>query len=1361
MFLRARAHRLLLAAALLTVLLTTAVLATLTAYSGAIGDAALRHSLADPQNAADTALVVKASVPEDRRKEADTAVRDVARQTFDGLPVTVRTLLRSGPYALPRSLQPEAERSGDPDLTHFATLDRSRVRLMEGRLPRPAEGLVEVALPQSAARALDLRPGARFTLTDRLGGPAVRVTVTGLYRPVRADDPYWLLDDLHGRGINKLDFTTYGPLLADPGVLADGTVSVGASGWLVSADFATVTTARTDALREAARAGNAALRKESSLGGATTAATALPEVLDRTDRSLLLSRSTLLIVALQLVLLAGCALLLVAGLLSSERTGESRLLLARGASRGRIAGLAALEALLLALPALVCAPLLAGPLTRLLAGRGPLARIGLRLEVPRDGRLGVWLVAAGIALGCALAVTLPALTSSFARGRARTLPGAVRAGADLGLLVVAGVAYFQLSRQTSGAVTDDSSGVLGVDPLLVAAPALALLAGTVLTLRLLPPLARLAERRAARGRGLSAALAGWQIARRPMRGAGPVLLLVLAVALGMLAIGQGASWNRSQSDQADFRAGAPVRVLTSGDAGLGRTEEYAAVPGVRRTAPAVRSELPLSGSRVATVLALDTSRASMLIRSDLHSGPFLQGLGPKGATTGLRVPAGTTRLRLTAVLSGSDPSTAVQVAVTLEDRYGTPHRLPIGQLPGDGRVHALDAHLPGVPLTLTDLELVVPVPNGSAEQHRFTLDGLTATSTDGTVRPLPLPTDWKASSRSEGVSSTPDDRNKPTRPRLSSGSGRPTVRYGTGFIPSDDTWSVGVLTVRLKATQPKPAEITAVATRRFLDSASVSVGESLDVPLGGENVSVRIVRSVPAGALGLAAALLAIPAGRAGAAVWAAVAVTAVTCAALPLRAAAAHRLVRMHTGREDVASVRPSRRRTVAELTLLVLAAGAVESLRRRGTSGSAGDLVSLAPVLLGVIAALVLVRLYPLPLRGLARPAARLRGAVAHLSLARAGRTSASAVLPLLALLTALTTAAFGGSVLAGVREARDHAALLSVGADARVESAAPLPSGLPDRLRRTPGVSDVSTLSVTFEAKPADGAQTVPLVGVDPADYAALSARTGLGAFPRGDLKAAAAGAPAPALASTATARTYGTRPFPVLLPDGSTLTVRITAVLDRTPAVSGPDFLIVNRTALGPAAARPTGLLLTGENLDGTALREAAPKTATVRLRSEERAGYVDSPLQTGAERVYTTAVAAGTGYAVLALLLSLLRTAPERTALLARLRTMGLTRAAGRRLLILESLPQAVLAALGGVLTGWATIRLLSPGIDLTALALPTAEPGAGAVELRMDLPSLAIPAVAVLLLAVGVGVGQAWWSGRRGSVTELRAGDAR
>ncbi|MGW4277228.1 ABC transporter permease, partial [Streptomyces seoulensis] len=262
--------------------------------------------------------------------------------------------------------------------------------------------------------------------------------------------------------------------------------------------------------------------------------------------------------------------------------------------------------------------------------------------------------------------------------------------------------------------------------------------------------------------------------------------------------------------------------------------------------------------------------------------------------------------------------------------------------------------------------------------------------------------------------------------------------------------------------------------------------------LAGRLAAETAVVAVPAGALGLGAALLAVPGGRAAWSVAAATAVTAVACAALPLRAALAHRTVRLHAPRQDAAAVRPSRRRTVAELTLLVIAAGAVEALRRRGVSGGSGaadasgaagaagasgsgsgsgsgdQLMSLAPVLVGVIAALLLVRLYPLPLRWLTRPAARLRGAVGHLSLARAGRTSASAVLPLLALLTALTTAAFGGSVLTGVAQARDRTALLAVGADARIEAAVELPAGLSGTVRGMPGVRAATEASVDYRAK-----------------------------------------------------------------------------------------------------------------------------------------------------------------------------------------------------------------------------------------------------------------------------------------------------
>ncbi|MFC8565068.1 FtsX-like permease family protein [Streptomyces sp. NPDC057245] len=863
--LRARAHRTLLTAALFTVLLTTAVLAALTAYSGAVGDAALRHALADPRNAADTALIVKADVPEEGRGKADAAVREGARETFGGLPVTVRTLTQSGPYALPATPRPredaeDGEDGDDPDLTYFAALDPAQVRVTEGRLPATDGerdgGLIEVALPTAAAERLRVGTGTRLTLTDRLGGPEVAVEITGLYRPADAAAPYWHLDDLAGRGVKLGGFTTYGPLLAAPGVLSGGEVSAGSSGWLAAAGFSGVTADRTDSLREAARGGMAWLRERPELSGSTAATTSLPDVLDRLDRSLLVSRSTLLVVALQLALLAGCALLLVARLLNAERAGEQRLLLARGASRARVAGLAARESLLLAVPALVCAPLLAGPLTRLLAGQGSLERIGLHLEVPAWGGGGVWLTAAPAALGCALAVTLPALASSLsAGGRARALPAPLRAGADLGLLVVAGVAYWQLSRQTSGAVSDDTTGTLGIDPLLVAAPALALLAGTVLTLRLLPPVARLAERRAAGGRGLTSALAGWQLSRRPMRGAGPVLLLVLAVALGMLAVGQGASWDRSQDDQADFRAGAPVRVLASGTVGPGRTESYAAVEGVQEVAPASRSRLPLSGDRTATVLALDTEHAArtMLLRPDLSAEPageLFAPLSAKGEAAGATVPAGTKALGVTAALTrtgrGTEPGpAAADVTVTVRDAHGTPFRLRAGELPADGHRHTLRLDVAGGPLAVTGLELVTAQPRGHADRLRLGLAELTATAPDGSVRRLSLPRSWTASVRGDAAVSSPDAGTSPTKPRLSA-SGPPAVEYGTGYVPDDLPWVSGAVTLRLDVAQPAPPQLTAVATDRYLDSADARVGQRVDVSLGGHSLPVRIVRSVRA-----------------------------------------------------------------------------------------------------------------------------------------------------------------------------------------------------------------------------------------------------------------------------------------------------------------------------------------------------------------------------------------------------------------------------------------------------------------------------------------------------------------------------------
>lgn len=635
-------------------------------------------------------------------------------------------------------------------------------------------------------------------------------------------------------------------------------------------------------------------------------------------------------------------------------------------------------------------------------------------------------------------------------------------------------------------------------------------------------------------------------------------------------------------------------------------------------------------------------------------------------------------------------------------------------------------------------------------------------------------------------------------------------------------------------------------------------------------VTVRLlaetsVVAVPAAALGLLLALLAVPHARAWPSVVAAAGVCVLGCAALPVRAALTHRRPRAHGGRDDLVAARPSRRRTVAELVLLVLAVGAVATLRRGGLGGStgaggsgdqggAGDsaswLVSAAPLLVGGIAALLLVRLYPLPLRLFTRPLARRRGAVGFLSAASAGRASAAQALPLLALLLALTTAAFGGSVLTGIADARDRTALLAVGADVRVDRAdGNLPAGLADEIRRVPGVDEVAAVHIDWYLRLPDQS-TTPLIAVDPTVYARLTRTTGLGplredelaapegelagpgggsAASAGDLAASAGGAAAaaggaaasaggaaaaagelvdpeggsaepagdlatpagrsatpagesaapagraaapggrratlPAVASPDVARRLGEGPHTFRTPTG-TFKAAVGAVRDGTPALpAGSAFLLIDRRVLDHP--EDTALLATGasgQRIDAAALTRsarAAGADVDATFRAAERASLTDSPIQSGAERIYTAAVAAGAGYAVLAVLLALLHSAPQRAALLARLRTIGLSRGQGRRLLVLESLPQALLAAGGGVLSAVAAITLLAPGVDLAHVALAARGRLAelGDVTLRADPWSLLLPAVGVVVLTAGVAFVQAWWIARRTAATEPKTGD--
>ncbi|MDX3098611.1 hypothetical protein PV417_29510 [Streptomyces sp. ME19-03-3] len=547
---------------------------------------------------------------------------------------------------------------------------------------------------------------------------------------------------------------------------------------------------------------------------------------------------------------------------------------------------------------------------------------------------------------------------------------------------------------------------------------------------------------------------------------------------------------------------------------------------------------------------------------------------------------------------------------------------------------------------------------------------------------------------------------------------------------------------------------------------------ALFLRLLGENALIVL----PCAAAGTALALGVVPAGRYAMSVAAGAVVAVVAVLALPVRALVLSGRFGLPE-REDLAEARPSRRRTVAEVAVAVVVIAAMVALRRRGTAdGGADALTAATPVLVAVGSALVLLRLYPLPLRLLARPAARLRGTVLHLGLARAGRTSSAAALPLVALLVALAVTSFGGSVLTGVETGRDDAAVRMVGADARIESVVALPADISERVRKVRGVRDTTSVRVETGLSTTSGNTRYSLVIVDPVKYAALVSATGLGApFPARALADGGDDGVLPAVVSPRLAPEFS-QPNATVQADAGATPVRVVAVRDKTPAVSSSDFVIVSAAAMAQAHAdesadllAPTTLFATGPKLDERGMSALAEQQSEgviheglfVTLRAQERARFVGSALQTGARHVYLAAVAGAAGYSVLALLLSLLHHAPQRKALLARLRTMGMPGRQRQWLAVLDMLPQILLAAIGGILVSLATVSLLRPSVDLTALAFNSRASDAdiSGTVLRTDPASLLLPAAGLVVLASLVLAAQAWLTGRRGEATELRMGE--
>ncbi|MFD0359078.1 FtsX-like permease family protein [Streptomyces sp. NPDC127110] len=840
------------AAVLLTALITTTTLTALLAFTRGVGDAGLRQALTGPAGRAGTAVVLTGEHALTARAGDDAAVRGFAQGLFGSVPVGVENVARSRSYGLPGPGAPGRE----PDLTLLAALDPGRVRILAGRLPEAAgerPGRLQVAAPEAALNRLGLSPQAlpaEVRLEDRYGGAPLDVLVTGVYRAAEPDGPYWRLDPLGGREVQVGSFTSYGPLLVHDSAFTGSALVQNSRATLLSPDFRAARAADLRRLRP--------LAPETDTKGPAglTVTTGLRDYTAALETGQRVARSTLLVGALQLAVLAGAALLLVAHLLTERQEPERVLLTSRGASRRRLGMLSAAEALLLALPSAVLAPLLTPPLLHLAGHYGPLSKA----PVETGGAWLLWPAAAACALGCVLLTSLPAVLRGAAASvlrragrRAAVVSGAARSGLDLAVVALAVLAYRQLDRY-SGAPDGPGEG-LGVDPVLVAAPTLALCAGTLLVLRLLPFAARLGGRIAARGRGLGPALGGWQLARRPGRATGPVLLLVLSVASGVLALGHHTAWSASQRDQAEFATAGGLRVTGSEVAAAGRAGRYASLPGGDRVIPVVRSAHGLPGGSGGELLALDAAAVARRVplRADLRDGRPMDGLFAPLAvdapgSAGIVLPGRPQRIDVDVSVRAVGASGSARLGVLLRDRFGLTYRVPVETLPENGEhTFSVDlAKLAGAPLGTAAEPLSVAGlalsygsdtgwyrPEGKAAvEAEVALRRVSAAQTpDGPAVPVQAPAPaWN-------LVAPALDGNTPAARLLPADGALMRLRYAGA--------PVGSYALSLTAG-PAPAELPGIATRAYLAAVGAGVGDRIPVLLGSATVPVRVTAAVAA-----------------------------------------------------------------------------------------------------------------------------------------------------------------------------------------------------------------------------------------------------------------------------------------------------------------------------------------------------------------------------------------------------------------------------------------------------------------------------------------------------------------------------------
>ena len=752
----------------------------------------------------------------------------------------------------------------------------SHASLVAGQWPTTATdptGRIEVTVPKVAADTYGWAVGSEIPVMSYATYDDSAVVVVGIHE-LTGPATVWTRDLLVGTEHDprypvpgSFGFTVtdaWGPFVVAPEALA-APGGVARATLVASPQLDGSPQGAVEALRSRLEDAQASLVAATDLLTVSTVfSSRLDTTIDVALGNLAVTRVSLVIIGLMLVVLSVTVLLLAARLLADRRAPEQTLMSSRGASGRQLLGLAALEAAGVALVTTLVSPWLAGLIFQAITSVGPLAEAGLNHDPGRPPSLWITCVVSSFVLAAVLLGPLLRRRGSVVDAEQQLVRqdrrgGLARSGADLALLVIAGLALWQL-RAYRSPVVEAGSGRL--DLVLVAAPALLLLAGAILALRLLPVVARVGEGMASRSRSLISPLAAWEVGRRPGRAAGAVLLLTLALAVGSFSVSFLDTWRTSQGDQVDLAVGTDVRLDRVDGSGIAQASTVGALPDVQAASPVTFRTVSVghpadtpgeTRGRSVNLLALDTTQADALLRGRISPAweTVAAPLHPAEPVTGVALPGSPSGL-VVDIESSLSPAVAGSLLVSLvvEDPLGTRTPVELPPVPLVGTSTDVAVTLPATSPGLELVGIVAQVLPDSTDPGDLFAQGLAdarldvlvrnlraverpAGATEDTVTPVVLTTAaWSV----QGALQENDNR-----PLLSVRTDDGVVRVSGAVDPFE------VLFGRTgfgAATFPIPGPLPVVVTDTLATMFAVEVGDELELDLGGVRVPVVVDREI-------------------------------------------------------------------------------------------------------------------------------------------------------------------------------------------------------------------------------------------------------------------------------------------------------------------------------------------------------------------------------------------------------------------------------------------------------------------------------------------------------------------------------------